>query len=80
MVEFLWVGTCLGAVFGGLHGVSVFRRHRAAPGGSVGTALYFALWTVALWTSFGAYVLAFWILGALGLLLARLIRRPGIAQ
>ena len=39
-------------------------------------ALYHGLWTFALWTLFGSYVLAFWILGAVGQSVARLIPAP----
>jgi hypothetical protein len=72
MVEFLWIGTSLGTVLGVLHGISVFRQQSALAGGGHGRALYFALWTLALWAVFGAYVLAFWLLGAFGLALSRL--------
>jgi len=66
---FLWIGAALGAIVGVCHGLWVFRR-QAAEGG-FGGAVYFALWTLVLWIVFGAYVLAFWILGALGLAVSR---------
>lgn len=75
MMAFIWIGTSLGAVLGLLHGISVFRQQSTRAGGSFGKALYFALWTLALWVVFGAYVLAFWILGAVGLTLSRLGKR-----
>ena len=75
-MTFVWLGTLLGAVIGLLHGGVVFRRQLVAPGGGTLGACWFTLWTVALWTVFGAYVLAFWILGAVGLALAGLFR-PG---
>lgn len=67
-------GAGLGAVFGLLHAISLFR-HRIGSGraGPV-AALYYALWTVGLWTLFGAYLLVFWILGAVGLAVSRLLR------
>jgi len=74
MTEFLWIGTGLGAALGILHAICVFRQQRTVAGRGVGTAAYFALWTVALWTLFGAYLLFFWILGATGLAVSRVIR------
>jgi hypothetical protein len=73
VVVFLWIGAALGAVVGVIHGLWVFRR-QSASGGPVG-ALYFALWTLVLWIVFGAYVLAFWILGASGLVVSRVAKR-----
>ena len=66
---FLWLGSGLGAVLGVLHGVHLYRRQtaRAITGGSLSprvSGLYYGLWAVALWTLFGSYVLAFWVLGA----------------
>ena len=72
MEEFLWSGAVLGALFGVLHAAQVYRRRMADEGASPGRAAYFALWTVALWTLFGAYLLAFWIIGAVGLAISRL--------
>ena len=80
MVAFLWIGTSLVIVLGVLHGISVFRQQSAIAGGGLGRALYFALWTLALWTVFGAYVLAFWILGAVGLALSGLGKRAETAR
>jgi hypothetical protein len=75
MDEFLWLGTFFGAVFGVLHAVHVYRRRVEEDAAGPGRAAYFALWAVALWTIFGAYLLAFWIIGAVGLAVSRL-RRP----
>ena len=77
MDAFLWTGSALGAVLGLLHAVYLYRR-RAGRGvaGVRATALYHGLWTFALWTLFGSYVLAFWILGAVGQSVARLIPAP----
>ncbi len=80
MVTFLWIGTFLGTVLGVVHGISVFRQQSALADGSFGRALYFALWTLALWIVFGAYLLAFWILGAFGLALSRLRKRAETAR
>lgn len=79
MNEFLWLGTSLGAGFGVLHAVQVYRGKVEEEGASIGRAGYFALWTVALWTLFGAYLLVFWIVGAIGLAVSRL-RRPAEAR
>ncbi len=72
MEEGLWSGAVLGALFGVLHAAQVYRRRVADEGASPGRAAYFALWAVALWTLFGAYLLAFWIIGAVGLAISRL--------
>jgi hypothetical protein len=64
---FLWAGSALGIVVGVLHGIDLWRRHGGAKG------LYCALWALALWTLFGAYVLAFWILGAVFWLIGRAV-------
>ena len=81
MAEFLWLGSALGAVLGLSHGVYLYRQmaartpnERAASGKA--QALYYALWTFVLWTVFGAYALAFWLLGVLAYPVVRLVRRP----
>ncbi len=75
---FLWIGSALGAVLGALHGIHLYRMKaaRASAGGTSGgraMGLYYGLWAFGLWTLFGSYVLAFWIIGAVGSSLARLI-------
>ena len=82
MVEFFWIGSALGAVVGLLHGISLYRQQRAGaaandPTGNVAAGLYYGLWAFVLWTLFGAYVLAFWLLGAVAWPIARLISRVG---
>ncbi len=79
MSEFLWAGAILGAVLGVIHAVQAYRQRVADEGASPGRAAYFALWTVALWVLFGAYLLAFWIIGAVGLAISRL-RGPAEAE
>ncbi len=84
MESFFWIGSALGAAFGLLHGVYLYRQQagRALEGGAAGArarGLYYGLWAFALWTLFGSYVLAFWILGSVGFAVARLIPRPGAA-
>ena len=75
MENFLWAGTVLGAGFGLLHAFSVYRNRVAEEGASPVRALYFGAWTVALWTLFGAYLLAFWLLGAVGMAATRVLRQ-----
>lgn len=79
MVDFLWIGSALGAFLGLLHGVYLFQqiapRARASgiPGGKA-QGLYYGLWAFALWTLFGSYVLALWILGAFAYPIVRLVQ------
>lgn len=77
MTAFLWTGTLLGAIVGALHALYLYRRiaDRRGPAG----ALVYGLWAVALWTLFGAYVLAFWCLGLLGSVVTRILSRAGAA-
>jgi hypothetical protein len=70
MAEFLWIGSALGIVVGIFHGIYLYRQQTARapvsdPTGNRAIGLYYGLWAVVLWTIFGAYVLAFWILGAI---------------
>jgi len=78
MMALLWIGTLFGAGLGVFHGVLVFRQRMADAGGGFGKALYFAIWTLALWAAFGAYVLLFYLLGGALMLCAGLSlkRRP----
>jgi hypothetical protein len=76
MAQFLWLGSALGAVLGVLHGVHLYRQQAArvltgGPGRRKAEGLYQGLWAFVLWTVFGAYVLAFWILGSVGLGVSR---------
>ncbi len=83
MTASLWAGSALGAILGLFHGIHLFRQQAAqnAHRGAViaaATGLYYGLWAFALWTLFGAYVLAFWILGSAGMAISRLRpRRQG---
>ncbi|MCZ6665894.1 MAG: hypothetical protein O7B81_11350 [Gammaproteobacteria bacterium] len=75
---FLWIGSAIGAALGFLHGVYLYRKitARASAGGATGInvrGLYYAIWTFALWTLFGSYVLAFWLVGGIGSLTVHLI-------
>lgn len=78
MQEFLWAGTFLGAVIGLIHAIHIFGQKMTDRDTSLTGAVYFALWTFALWTLFGAYLLAFWVIGAVGLAFSRM-RRPAEA-
>src|SRR5262245_37175864 len=80
MGTFLWIGSAFGAAVGLLHGVYLYRQQvaRASANDPIGrraAAAYYGLWAILLWTIFGAYVLAFWILGAVAWPVARLILR-----
>ena len=72
LVEFLWTGTIAGAVVGLFHMLFTFSTRLGQPGLSPLKTLWQGVWTWVLWTLFGAYVLAFWILGAVCLGVARL--------
>jgi hypothetical protein len=76
MISFLWLGTGIGALFGLLHGIYVCRQQTAATG-SRAAGLYYGFWTVALWILFGAYVLTFWVAGAIGYAITVMRRRRG---
>ena len=70
MTNFLAIGSLVGMVIGLFHAwVDFSNRMKRGPHHQTGTrppdlvsALYAALWLVALWTIFGAYVLALWII------------------
>ncbi len=77
MTVFLWAGGALGAVLGLIHGFHLFRQQVARNGHrgtilSAAVGLYYGVWAFALWTLFGAYLLAFWILGSAGYAVSRL--------
>lgn len=73
MDGFLWIGTSLGAIIGLFHMVYVFSTRLGRPGLSTPKTLIHGAATWALWTVFGAYVLAFWILGAVVLGVSHLL-------
>jgi hypothetical protein len=67
MDQFLMLGTILGAVLGAFHAPIVYRQRIVDGDLSPAGAAYFALWAFALWTLFGAYLFAFWLIGAAGM-------------
>lgn len=69
MTFFLELGLVLGFLIGLAHGVYIYRQRSTA---GYRDGVYFGLWTLALWTLFGAYVLTFWLIGAVCMGLARL--------
>ncbi|MEM7225624.1 MAG: hypothetical protein AAF495_21780 [Pseudomonadota bacterium] len=80
MDDILWIGSALGALFGLLHGVWLFRLQAARPGsGQRAKGIYYGIWAFILWTLFGAYVLIFWLLGLIGSSIARLKPRRSSA-
>jgi hypothetical protein len=85
MNSFLWLGSAFGAILGMLHGIYLYRQQAAwalASGTTGGRAigLYYGLWAFALWTLFGAYVLALWVLGSIAYLIARLVSGRRMAR
>ena len=87
MTYVLWIGSGLGLAIGLWHAAHLYRTHlqRAAAGGAGsranghGAAIYRGLWTVALWTLFGSYLLIFWVIGAAAFAIARALPRRGAA-
>ena len=76
MELFLQVGLVLGFLAGLAHAVTIYRQRRAL-GGRDG--IYYAAWALALWTLLGAYLLAFWLIGAAGMAVARFRGSVGAA-
>ena len=80
MALFLWIGSAFGATLGLLHALYLYRqiaaRYSTADATGVNRrGLYYGIWTFALWTIFGSYVLAFWLVGGIAHVLLDLIRR-----
>lgn len=67
MTTVLLVGTVVGALFGVMHALYVYRLIiTEAPAETPpcrARALYYALWTLGLWLLFGSYVLMLWLIG-----------------
>lgn len=69
MSTLLTIGTLVGLVLGTVHAFGVYARRvretKMRPAGNAEArlrGLYAALWTVALWTAFGTYVLVLWLI------------------
>ena len=71
MTTILWAGTTVGAIFGTLHAIYVYRL--VAADGHV-RAGYYALWTLALWLLFGTYMLVLWVISVVAYSIARPFR------
>ncbi|UWQ27827.1 hypothetical protein [Leisingera sp. M523] len=63
----------MGAIVGFLHMLDVFRARLDRPGLAYNKTVWQGIWTWFLWTLFGAYVLTFWILGAVLLGVSKLM-------
>jgi Na+/proline symporter len=72
---FIWWGTLLGALLGFAHAAQIVLSRRASKFDSGAKTLWTALWVWALWTLFGAYVLALWIIGLVLMSLSRVFSR-----
>lgn len=80
MALFLWIGCACGATLGLLHALYIYRQiaaRNSTPGATDinRRGLYYGIWTLVLWTIFGTYALAFWLIGAIATALIRL--KPG---
>jgi hypothetical protein len=72
MTTVVWAGTIVGAFLGCLHAIYVYRVVAAEPAGH-GRAGYHALWTFALWTVFGSYALALWLISVIAYAVAKAV-------
>jgi hypothetical protein len=73
-------GIIIGAVIGVVHAIHLCRKLIAIGHRGAASATWFAVWAVLLWTVLGPYVLAAWLIGALGLAVSHLRRPTGSAQ
>ncbi len=70
MSTLLMIGSAVGVIIGLVHGCYVyFQRTREDPKKLAehpvrvrANAVYFALWTLVLWTAFGSYVFNLWLI------------------
>lgn len=70
MATFIWLGTAAGFFTGLVHAFHLVREHHVAGPYGLAAVIYRAIWAVLLWSLFGAYLLAFWILGSVLMLLS----------
>ena len=75
MNAYLWIGTTIGAIVGFLHMLIIFQTRLGRAGLAPLKTVWQGIWTWILWTLFGAYILAFWILGAVLLGVSKLMNR-----
>lgn len=75
MSSLLVAGILFGAIVGILHAIQIIVARASGPG-SMAKAMWHAIWFFALWTVFGPYVLAIWLIGAVLLALSRLVSAP----
>jgi len=83
MGSVLLIGSLLGALAGTTHAGAILLHERRAGSLAQPTAAWRALWTVALWTLFGTYVLMLWLLASAvyaGYLLRRRLRPASAAK
>jgi len=69
MASFLLISSACGAALGLLHARYLYRQIavRGQTKGITGVnlrGLYYGIWTLALWTIFGSYVVVLWLIGA----------------
>ena len=67
MMTLPWTGAVLAALLGLAHAAYVYRAVSSQVSGDTAPnhtrALYFALWTLALWVLLGSYILILWLIG-----------------
>lgn len=79
MGNFLLIGVILGAAVGFLNMLTFMASRLGQPGLNPLKTLWHGLWIWILWTVFGAYVLALWIVGLVLYGIARVLKRGSTA-
>ena len=60
----IWVGTAFGVLAGIAHGIDIYRQQMARrESDGLAMVLYRGLWALVLWSLFGFYFVALWIIG-----------------
>ncbi|MEM7073614.1 MAG: hypothetical protein AAGA28_06640 [Pseudomonadota bacterium] len=77
MHAFIWAGTALGFVIGVIHALAIARPAIGTSPEQTARIVWRAVVTLVLWTVFGAYLLIFWLLGAV---VMGLSAKPGPGQ
>ena len=83
MTYVLWTGMALGIVIGLLHAVHTYRQRLADaaamlarhPAKVRALAVYHGVWTFALWTLFGSYVLVLWVVSVVAYSVFKIVPR-----